>query len=421
MRVSRNPRQIAFEILFEVEFNGQYSNLLLSRTFRDVELPERDKGFVTELVYGTLRQRGRCDGAIARCADRKLSEIDAKVLIVLRLGAYQLLLLNSPAHAAVNETVELAKLVAGQSSGSFVNAIMRKLSSLEKYQFENLEEEYSHPIWIINAFRDALKEESLVFAQLISDNLGGNATLVAWPDRSTVTELVAEGGEPIPRGRNAVRIAKNPGSIAAVRERRAGVQDLGSQLVVERFFETDSGGLRWLDLCAGPGGKAAYLDSLLRNGELVANEISFERMKLVKQVVRNGKVTNFDGRQMPAEVGRFDRILIDAPCTGLGALRRRPEIKWRRQPDDLPGLIALQQDLLSSAAKLLKPGGIIGYATCSPHLAETKWQVRSFLKSHPQFNRLAVTKDQDPDGDMQLWTFRDDTDSMFLSLLRYAP
>jgi 16S rRNA (cytosine967-C5)-methyltransferase len=153
----------------------------------------------------------------------------------------------------------------------------------------------------------------------------------------------------------------------------------------------------------------------------VANEISFERMKLVQQVVRNGKVTNFDGRQMPAEVGRFDRILIDAPCTGLGALRRRPEIKWRRQPDDLPGLIALQQDLLSSAAKLLKPGGIIGYATCSPHLAETKWQVRSFLKSHPQFNRLPVTKDQDLDGDMQLWTFRDDTDSMFLSLLQNAP
>jgi 16S rRNA (cytosine967-C5)-methyltransferase len=176
--------------------------------------------------------------------------------------------------------------------------------------------------------------------------------------------------------------------------------------------------MRWLDLCAGPGGKAAYLDSLITDGEFVANEISEERSRLVQQVVRSGKVINHDGRNLPSEYGDFDRILIDAPCTGIGALRRRPEIKWRRTPEDLPGLLELQEELLNAAASRLRPNGVIGFATCSPHQAETKWQIKTFLKRNPKFSRLQVGKNSDSDGDMQLWTFRDKTDAMFLSLLQ---
>jgi 16S rRNA (cytosine967-C5)-methyltransferase len=404
--------------LYEVNFNNQYSNILLSKIFREIELSERDRGFVTELVYGTLRNRARCDGAIRRTSDRPITEIDPKVLEVLRLAAYQILFLNSPAHAAVNESVELTKVVAGKSSAGFVNAVSRRIAELGDYSLEGLEEEYSHPTWMINAFQDALKDETKLRLQLEADNKVQSATLIAWPGRSTVDELIDLGGVRIERGENAVRFAGNPGSLAAIRERRAGVQEVGSQLVVERFFETDTGNLRWLDLCAGPGGKAAYLDSLIRSGEFIANEISSERAKLVQQVVLRGKVTGFDGTRIPESLGDFDRILIDAPCTGIGALRRRPEIKWRRTPSDLQELVLLQTKLLESAAKHLKLGGIIGYATCSPHLAETKWQLRDFLRRNPNYERVRVARDADEDGDMQLWTYKDDTDSMYLSLVR---
>lgn len=413
-----SARQVAFEVFYEVDVNGQYSNILLSKMFRDIELSQRDRGFVTELVYGTLRNRERCDGAIRRASDRPINEIDVKVLVVLRLAAYQIVFLNSPAHAAVNESVELAKIVAGKSSAGFVNAVCRRISELGNYSFDGMEEEFSHPTWMINAFQDCLKDGSNLRAQLEADNRSQGATLIAWPGRSTVDELINAGGEKLEGARNAVRFSGNPGSLEAIRERRAGVQEIGSQLVVERFFETDTGGLRWLDLCAGPGGKAAYLDCLIKNGEFIANEISNERAKLVRQVVQSGTVSNFDGTQIPEEVGSFDRILIDAPCTGIGALRRRPEIRWRRTPSDLQELVLLQSRLLNSAAGRLAIGGIIGYSTCSPHLAETKWQVRDFLKRNPNFKRVNVFQDADTDGDMQLWTFKDETDCMFLSLLR---
>jgi len=413
-----SARQIAFEVLYEVNVNGQYSNLLLSKIFREIEMSERDRGFVTELVYGTLRNRARCDGAIRRTSDRTLNDIDPKVLEVLRLAAYQLLLLNSPAHAAVNESVELAKNVAGKSSAGFVNAICRRISELGNYSFDEIEEEYSHPSWIINAFEDALRDKTKVREQLMADNKAQSATLVAWPSRSTVEELIDLGGIKLDRSKNAVRFAGNPGSLSPIRERRAGVQEIGSQLVVERFFETDTGGLRWLDLCAGPGGKAAYLDSLINSGEFIANEISNERAKLIQQVVKNGTVTTYDGTQLPESLGNFDRILIDAPCTGIGALRRRPEIKWRRKPSDLPELVSLQKRLLESAANHLRVGGIIAYSTCSPHLAETKWQVRDFLRFHQNFSRMRIPIDGDEEGDMQLWTYKDDTDCMYLSLLK---
>jgi 16S rRNA (cytosine967-C5)-methyltransferase len=189
---------------------------------------------------------------------------------------------------------------------------------------------------------------------------------------------------------------------------------------VEKFYDQFNPNLRWLDLCAGPGGKAAYLSALLKRdgGFLLANEISNERAKLVSQVMHHGEVNVCDGRYMPDELGKFDRILLDAPCTGIGALRRRPEVRWRRNLQDLKNLTALQSELLESATRLLSPGGIIAYVTCSSHQAETKFQIRSFLKQHSNFTRIPVKDERaDNDGDLQLWPHRDSTDAMFLSLL----
>ena len=363
--------------------------------------------------------RGFLDGAIRKYLDRELTSVDLKVLTVLRMGAYQLLILKTPVHAAVNEIVDLAKVVCGKSAASYVNAVMRRLSENLDVSPASMSEEYSHPEWVINAFKDSLKDEALVKRQLEANNEIALPTLVCWPDRSTHEELLAAGASMIPGTLNAFSFKGNPGDIPAIRERRAGVQDLGSQIVAETFVATklENHPLRWLDLCAGPGGKAAYMESLLPEDELVVNEPTQVRANLLAQVVKRSKVESFDGRQIPVQLGLFDRILVDAPCTGLGALRRRPEVRWRRKPSDLRALVELQQDLLESAATRVNVGGIIGYATCSPHIAETKMQVNDFLKRHPNFNRLKIGPRGDNDGDLQLWTFRDGTDCMYLSLL----
>ena len=423
-----NPRLLAFEVLAEVGLQGAYSNLILPKALSESILEANDRALATELVYGTLRMQGRHDHFISAASDRSLEQIDPKALIVLRLGTHQLKQMRVPSHAAIYESVELAKKVVGKSTASFVNAILRKIDSLDFEQlskptqeYARLALEYSHPEWIVSSYFDSLKNSSDVISLLQANNNPAKPTLIAWPGLAAQGELLQAGALAIARSSVAATFDGNPGDIAAIRERRAGVQDLGSQLVVEKFYDQFKPNLRWLDLCAGPGGKAAYLSALLKRdgGSLLANEISNERAKLVSQVMQHGEVNVCDGRSMPDELGKFDRILLDAPCTGIGALRRRPEVRWRRNLQDLKNLTQLQSELLESATRLLSPGGIIAYVTCSSHQAETKFQIRSFLKQHSNFTRISVQDERaDIDGDLQLWPHRDGTDAMFLSLLR---
>lgn len=423
-----NPRLLAFEVLAEVGLQGAYSNLILPKALSESILEANDRALATELVYGTLRMQGKHDHFISAASDRSLEQIDPKALIVLRLGTHQLKQMRVPSHAAIYESVELAKKVVGKSTASFVNAILRKIDSLDFEQlskptqeYARLALEYSHPEWIVSSYFDSLKNSSDVISLLQANNNPAKPTLIAWPGLAAQGELLEAGALAIATSSVAATFDGNPGDIAAIRERRAGVQDLGSQLVVEKFYDQFKPNLRWLDLCAGPGGKAAYLSALLKRdgGSLLANEISNERAKLVSQVMHHGEVNVSDGRSMPDELGKFDRILLDAPCTGIGALRRRPEVRWRRNLQDLKNLTQLQSELLESATRLLSPGGIIAYVTCSSHQAETKFQIRSFLKQHSNFTRIKVQDERaDIDGDLQLWPHRDGTDAMFLSLLK---
>jgi len=423
-----DPRLLAFEVLAEVGLQGAYSNLILPKALTESSLDDKDRALATELVYGTLRMQGRHDHFISAASDRSLEQIDPKALIVLRIGAHQLKQMRVPSHAAIYESVELAKKVVGKSTASFVNAILRKIDSLDFEQlskpiqeYSRLALEYSHPEWIVSSYFDSLKNSSDVISLLQANNNAAKPTLIAWPGLATQGDLLEAGALAVASSSVAATFDGNPGDIAAIRERRAGVQDLGSQLVVEKFYDQFKPNLRWLDLCAGPGGKAAYLSALLKRdgGSLLANEISNERAKLVSQVMHHGEVSVCDGRSMPDELGMFDRILLDAPCTGIGALRRRPEVRWRRNLQDLKNLTQLQSELLESATRLLSPGGIIAYVTCSSHQAETKFQIRSFLKQHSNFTRIPVQDERaDIDGDLQLWPHRDGTDAMFLSLLR---
>ena len=427
MRAISDARLLAFEALVEVDIHGSYSNLILPKMLGKSSLSPEDRAFASELVYGSLRMKGRHDSLIERASNRSLAEIDAKVLIILRIGVHQLTQMRVPSHAAIYETVELAKRATGKSSGSFVNAILRNIDGKSNHisngedQLKQMSLEHSHPEWIVSSYLDSLKSTIEVEKLLQANNVPAQPMLIAWPGRSTIDELVLSGASPIPDSPISAVCEGDPGAIPAIRERRAGVQDRGSQIVVERFLDTFEENLRWLDLCAGPGGKAAYLSSVVsqRSGDFVANEVSEERARLVRQVVIDFPVLSHDGRNLPDSLGLFDRILVDAPCTGIGALRRRPEVRWRRTLQDLKNLTTLQAELLDEAARKIRPNGVIAYVTCSSHQAETKFQVKSFLKRHPTFNRIAVQDSRiDTDGDLQLWTHRDGCDSMFLSLLR---
>lgn len=472
-RTGDPARLVAYQVL-RATAEGAYANLELPRALRQARLHGRDAAFATELTFGTLRMHGLYDPILARAAGRALREIDPPVLDTLRLGAHQLLGMRVPAHAAVDQTVALARGVNGSGPAGFVNAVLRRVGEKDRSAWvaevvaglqplEATSVEYSHPPWAVRALRAALvgrrasraqgghtdetdETAETIDADLVRllqvDNTAPPVTLVARPGLCTVQELIVQGAQPAdlsPLG--AVLDGGDPGALAQVRDGRAAVQDQGSQLVALALAAAPLTGPdeRWLDLAAGPGGKAAVLAALARqrSARLVAVEISPHRADLVHAtlaaIVAAGaevEVRVQDGRQLgDAEPEAYDRVLLDAPCTGLGAIRRRAESRWRRTPADLAGLGALQRALLTAALDATRTGGVVGYATCSPHLAETTFVVRDVLRrrndveaedARPLF-RDAAGRQIESLGDgpyVQLWPHLHGTDGMFFALLR---
>ena len=449
---------------------GAYANLVLPKLLREKQIRGRDAGFATELAYGSLRMSGLYDEVVASAANRSVAKIDANVLDTLRLGAHQLLSMRVPTHAAVDETVALTRQVNGAGAAGFVNAVMRRISERPLTEWEQrvtadltdpleaLAIRTSHPLWIVRALRGALIGHGLVDAAdvepalvslLEADNTAARVSLVARPGLVSVDELVASGAQrstTSPVG--ALVLDGDPGNFGAVRDGRAAVQDEGSQLVTLALAAAETEGTaaadeRWLDLCAGPGGKAGLLAAIAvgRGIPFVANEISEHRADLVRQTLGAARaralevggsieVTRRDGRAVgETEPAAYSRVLIDAPCTGLGALRRRPEARWRRKPSDVAALATLQRELLASGIEATAPGGLIGYVTCSPHLNETRFVVGDVVKKRHDVEIVdargwfvdAQGDQVAPLGDgpfVQLWPHVHGTDAMFFALLR---
>jgi 16S rRNA (cytosine967-C5)-methyltransferase len=431
-------RQAAYDVLVAVRERDAYANLVLPGLLRERRLDTRDAAFATELAYGALRGQGLYDAVLQACVDRPLSQVDPPVLDVLRLGAHQILRMRVPGHAAVSATVDLARRNVSAGPVAFVNAVLRKVSAKELATWlaelspddpmAALALRHSHPRWIASAFRDALGGDVEETGHALeADDARPEVHLVARRmDRDQLAQ--ASGGTAGPWSPYAVRLHEgDPGDIAAVRDGRAGVQDEGSQLVALALAAAplDGPDALWVDLCAGPGGKAALLDALARQrgARLLAVEVQHHRSRLV---ARSGvpNVVTADSRRPPLQDGSADRVLIDAPCSGLGALRRRPEARWRRQPADLPGLTKLQGELLDAAFRLVRPGGILAYATCSPHLAETVVPVADALRRHPSLEPLDArpllpgVPGLGAGPSVQLWPHRHGTDAMHLALLR---
>ncbi len=447
---------------------GAYANLEMPTILRRRRLEGRDAAFATELAFGTIRWQGFYDAVIASAADRPVGKIDPKVLDVLRLGAHQVLGMRVAGHAAVDQTVGLARTVAGQGAGGFANAVLRRVTERSAPEWCDLVApvdggaaalavRHSHPEWVVAALRAALLGHGRATADTIgseldalleTDNEAPRVHLVARPGLCSVDELVAgvdaEPSATSPLG--AVLLSGDPGRIAAVRDGRAAVQDEGSQLValaLARAEVSPDAPDRWLDLCAGPGGKAGVLGALAvtSGADLTAVEVSPHRAELVRSTLgaltrfadqhgRRVEVRTADGREVGSdEPAAYGRALVDAPCTGLGALRRRPEARWRREPTDIAALGPLQRALLTSALDSVAPGGVVAYATCSPHLAETRFVVGDVLKKRPDVEVVdarplftdssgEVLRDLGEGPYVQLWPHVHGTDAMFFALLR---
>ncbi|WP_084195301.1 RsmB/NOP family class I SAM-dependent RNA methyltransferase [Streptosporangium amethystogenes] len=457
--VRDEARNTAYDLMRAVDERDAYANLLMPTLLRERRLSGRDAGLATELAYGTLRGLGTYDEIIAACSDRAPEDVDPPLLDAIRLGVHQLLKTRVPPHAAVGTTVDLVRLRVGIGASKYANAVLRKVStrSLEQWipivapdpaddPVGHLAVAHSHPRWIVEALRDAVGGDfDETAALLAADNERPRVTLVARPGRSSVAELLDAGAEPARYSPYAAYLPEgDPGAILAVAESRAAVQDEASQLVALALTRVPVEGAdsRWLDLCAGPGGKAGLLDAIATRGDeaglaagagptafpggahLLAAELQYHRARLVWQTTRQAAVITANGTVPAWRPGVFDRVMLDAPCTGLGALRRRPEARWRRDPRSLPELGRLQRDLLASAIEAVRPGGVVGYVTCSPHLAETDVVVGDALRDRDDVEALdarAYLPEVEGLGGgpyARFWPHRHGTDAMFLALLR---
>ena len=474
-------RRVAFDVLSGVAERDAYANLLLPALLADRGLTGRDAALATELTYGTLRGQGSYDAILAICSDRDPDRLDPPLRQVLRLGAHQLLATRIGAHAAVDTSVNLAKDVAGPRPAGFVNAVLRRVATRDLEGWLEiaapsragdpvgyLSVAYSHPRWIVSALSEALAEDpaagpAQTEAALAADNERPRVTLCAVPGLADPAELAAGGAQPARWSPFGAYLAEgDPAQVPAVAAGRASAQDEASQLAALALARVeaagggpDTPGGRWLDLCAGPGGKARLLAGLAagRGARLLAADVRPHRAQLLRaQLLRAGAagagaggpdaggggaagaasasaaVVTADGTVPAWPPGIFDRVLADVPCSGLGALRRRPEARWRRSPEDVAALGPLQRALLAAALDSAAPGGVVAYVTCSPHLAETRDVVTDVLAGRDDVQVLDAPgalpevpglRCPPPHGAFaQFWPHRHGTDAIFLALLR---
>ncbi len=442
------PRETALKILYEINEKGAYSNLALNKQLEAGGLGETDRGFVTELVYGTVKWRLTIDWIICQFSSIKLKKISPWILNILRAGTYQLLYMDRiPESAACNESAKLAKKYGHQASTGFVNAVLRNIArnrdNLKKPDktgepVKYLSIAYSHPEWMVERFLLLFGPE-FTESLLESNNNAPEFTIrvnTLKTSREKLAEALAQEGMEVAHGRFSrdALIIKKPSSIsrlAAFQDGLFQVQDESSMLVA-RILDPKPGEFV-LDACSAPGGKATHIAQLMENrGTVLARDIHEHKIKLIEQSVARLGIeiikTEIHDTSMPdaATENKADRVLLDAPCTGLGIIRRKPDIKWRKESSDTAEITGLQRKMIAAAARSVKPGGVLVYSTCTILPEENGDLVKGFLQENPEFEMddlAAATPEAlrghiEEKGMLQLYTNRDGADGFFISKLR---
>jgi 16S rRNA (cytosine967-C5)-methyltransferase len=433
-------RDLALTALARVD-QGGWANLALPRLLSGSGLGDGDRAAVTDLVYGSLRLRGALDYALRPLSRQPLERLEPLVLLGLRLGAYELLFAGTAPHAALNEVVGAVRRAGSRGQAGYVNAVLRRLA-LEPPRWPDQAADPagwatsrgSHPRWVVQEALERLGPEEMV--ELVeADNARPQVTLRATPGRLGRDELLAElaaagvPARPSPLSPDCVLLERGePAALAAIQEGRAVVQDAASALVAPALGA--GGGELVVDLAAGPGGKAGHLAAL--GARVLAVELHPARARMVRDTARRLGLERLlavvgDGTRPPAAPGRADAALVDAPCSNLGTLRRRPEARWRHGPEELARLAGLQLALLEAAARCVRPGGHLLYSVCTWTRAETDEVVDAALARHPELRpaplagpaaTTAAGEAAAPPSRRQYWPHRHHSDGIFIARLR---
>ena len=405
-----DPRQLALDILRRISTQGAFAGPLL-RSALPPDLKDVDRGLITELVYGVLRQRGALDRALRKAAGKRLKDLDPKLHDVLRLAAYQLIFLDRiPDHAAVNSGVELAKSRAGRAGAGRTNQILRTLTrtprdervpqppSFAQDPLAHVAAIGSVNTDIASILIDALGPQTaraFVLASLHSAPQSLRANLLQQDPKALQEELGAEPGHLPYAVRLPDGLRRLPSDLDAVRDGRASPQDEASMRVVELLAPQPGESI--LDVCSAPGGKSCHAAEKMQNrGEVFACDRLPERLNRVQENAERLGLTCIQTLDLLPELdSNFDRVLVDAPCSGLGTLRRHPEIRWRFKKDDLEPLVRTQDKVLRSGAERVRPGGVLVYSVCTVSQAEGPDRIQSLLSAFDLEEEL-FTGPQDP-------------------------
>jgi 16S rRNA (cytosine967-C5)-methyltransferase len=430
LTVPGSARAVALDVVRRVSDEGAYSNLALRRALDRARLSDRDAAFATELAYGTLRRVVPIDHALEPLLERPLALAPKAPRAALRLGAYQLRYTRVPPHAAVSETVSLVD----RRHRGFVNAVLRRLASASRREPAGSSDEAVSvrtglSTWAVRELRRILPDDDEVEAAAAALGERGPIALRVNTCRASIEDVERElAGAGVGTERGTVRAgsllvdAGDPAAFPGFEEGRFAVQDQASSFVVDALEVRP--GDRLLDVCAAPGGKAGHLACLAGDtGAVVAADVSPGRLSLARaglgRLGASARLLAQDGRR-PAVAGGFDRILVDAPCSGIGSARRRPELLWRARRDELSGLARLQVGIATASAGLLAPGGRLVYSVCTFPRAETDAACDALLR---RASGLEPAEIDGPDGRaerVRLWPHRHGCDAMFVAAFRRA-
>ncbi|NHN28451.1 16S rRNA (cytosine(967)-C(5))-methyltransferase RsmB [Paenibacillus sp. S3N08] len=426
-------RELALDVLIRIEQDHSYSNLLLNQMLQKVDLDKQDIGLATEIVYGTIQRQNTIDYFLKRFVAKGLAKLDPWVRSLLRLSYYQMVYLDRvPDHAIVNEAVNLAKKrghagISGMVNGVLRNVIRQKdtlvlpggLSTVERIALT-----YSHPEWMVKRWIRQFGEsqtEQLCEANNKPPHVSIRTNTMKL-SRAGLIELLNEAGleaEPSSLAADGI-IVKGGGNMALTPWYKDGlfsIQDESSMLVAETINAQP--GEKILDCCAAPGGKTAHIAETMKDsGEIWACDIHEHKQSLIREQAKRLGLTSIhtkvaDARDLPAHfaAGSFDRILLDAPCSGLGVIRRKPDMKWTKREQDLDEVCKIQRELLDKVHPLLRIGGVLVYSTCTMEVNENEGMVRTFLEHHPEF-------EWDQPKPLEIFPYEHMSDGFFIARLR---